>query len=189
VDQDFNRKNPALKIAVGRTRPTGGRTYTPDELGKLFASLTGEDRLILRTFVLAALRPGELFALKWADFKDDALRVERAVRRVKRGEDRVGDPKTLESIGQVYIPASLQTELAYWKEVVRPSNDDDYIFRSRRGTPKDSHNYLRRHLKPLAARLGVPNLTFQSLRRTFATLIHGVGSPRDAQTQLRHKDI
>src|ERR1019366_2359927 len=108
---------------------------------------------------------------------------------VKRGENRVGDPKTPESNGQVYIPASLQAELAYWKDVVRPCDDDEYTFRSRQGTPKDSHNYLRRHLKPLAARLGVPNLTFQSLRRTFATLIHGVGSPKDAQTQLRHKDI
>ena len=49
--------------------------------------------------------------------------------------------------------------------------------------------YLRRRLKPLAAKLGVQNLTFQSLRRTFATLMQGKGTPKDAQTQLRHKDI
>jgi hypothetical protein len=45
------------------------------------------------------------------------------------------------------------------------------------------------HLRPLAAGLGAPNLTFQSLRRTFATLMRGKGTPKDAQTQLRHKDI
>jgi integrase len=33
------------------------------------------------------------------------------------------------------------------------------------------------------------NLTFQSLRRSFATLMQGKGTPKDAQTQLRHKDI
>ncbi len=93
------------------------------------------------------------------------------------------------SVGRVYLPASLQTELAHWKGIVRPSNDDEYIFSSRNGPPKDAHNYWRRHLKPLAANLGVPNLTFQSLRRTFATLVQGKGSLKDAQTQLRHKNI
>jgi integrase len=34
-----------------------------------------------------------------------------------------------------------------------------------------------------------PNLTFQSLRRTFATLMQGKGTPKDAQIQLRHRDI
>ena len=39
------------------------------------------------------------------------------------------------------------------------------------------------------AKVGVPGLTFQSLRRSFATLIHGKGTPKDAQTQMRHRDI
>lgn len=189
VDQDYIGKNPARKLVVGKTRKPTKRNHTPDELCRLFASLTGEDHLILRLFVMAALRPGEQFALKWLDFKHDTLRIERAVRRVKKGENRVGDPKTEGSIGQVYLPASLQTELAHWKEIVRPCSDNEYIFGSRKGTPKDSHNYLRRHLKPLAASLGVPNLTFQSLRRSFATLMQGKGTPKDAQTQLRHMDI
>ena len=77
----------------------------------------------------------------------------------------------------------------HWKAIIRPASDDEYIFRSRNRTPKDSHNYLRRHLKPLAISLGVANLTFQSLRPTFATLMQGKGTPKDAQTQLRHKDV
>lgn len=189
VDQDYIGKNPARKLAIGKTRKPTKRNHTPDELCRLFGGLVGEDHLILRIFVMAALRPGEQFALKWSDFRHDTLNVERAVRRVKKGENRVGDPKTEGSVGKVYLPASLQTELAHWKEVVRPSDDNEYIFRSRNGTPRDAHNYLRRHLKPLAASLGVPNLTFQSLRRTFATLMQGKGTPKDAQTQLRHKDI
>jgi|ERR1035441_380453 integrase len=68
-------------------------------------------------------------------------------------------------------------------------DDDEYIFPSRRATPKDCHNYLRHHLKQLAAGLGVPSLTFQTLYRTFATLMQGKSSPKDAQTELRHRDI
>jgi integrase len=51
-----------------------------------------------------------------------------------------------------------------------------------------AHNYLQRHLKPLAERLSVEGVTFQALRRTFATLTQRKG-PKNAQTQLRHSDI
>jgi hypothetical protein len=51
-----------------------------------------------------------------------------------------------------------------------------------------AHNYLQRHLKPLAERLSVEGVTFQALRRTFATLMQRKG-PKNAQTQLRHSDI
>ena len=36
--------------------------------------------------------------------------------------------------------------------------------------------------------LGIPGLTFQALRRTFATLVQDKGSVKDVQTQLRHAD-
>ena len=189
VDQDYIRKNPARKLTVGHTRQTNKRNHTPEELCRLLAGLVGEDRLILRVFIMGALRPGEQFALRWTDLQGDVLFIRRAVKRVKKGDINIGDPKTKCSLGQVYLPTSLREELAIWKEVVQPSNDEEYIFRSRNGTPKDAHNYLRRHLKPMAAGLGVPDLTFQSLRRTFATLLHGKGTPKDAQTQLRHRDI
>jgi integrase len=55
-------------------------------------------------------------------------------------------------------------------------------------TPKDAHNYLERHLKPIAERVGVEGVIFQALRRTFATLMQGK-EPKNAQTQLRHSDI
>jgi len=67
----------------------------------------------------------------------------------------------------------------------------DQIVPANGGTPKapkDAHNDLRRHLKPLAEKLQVPGLTFQSLPRSFATLIQGKGTPKDVQTQMRHKD-
>lgn len=189
VEQDFIPKNPARKLELGQTKDTDKRNLRPDELCKLFSSLTGEDHLILRLFVMTALRPGEEFALRWTDVRGDTLRIERAVKRVKRGENKIGKPKTKKSMAKVYLPRSLQLELAHWKEVEQPRSEDEYIFGSRNGTPKDAHNYLRRHLKPLAVRLGVSGLTFQSLRRSFATLIHGKGTPKDAQTQMRHKDV
>ena len=188
VEQDYLRKNPARKLELGDTREPNKRNLSGDELCKIFNALTGEDHLILKIFVMTALRPGEEFALRWNDFDGDVLRIERAVKRVKKGKEKIGKPKTKKSSAKVYVPQSLQVELAHWKEIVRPKSDDLYIFPSRNGTPKDAHNYLRRHLKPLAEKLHVPGLTFQSLRRSFATLIQGKGTPKDVQTQMRHTD-
>jgi integrase len=157
-------------------------------LCKLLTHLTGEDHLILQLFLFTALRPGELFALRWSAVKADQLFIHQAVRRVKKGQDKIGPPKTKGSKGYVYLIRSLQTALEHWKQLVQPGTDEDFLFGSRNGTPKDSHNYLQRHLKPLAKRLGVEDVTFQALRRTFATLMQGKG-PKNAQTQLRHSDI
>jgi len=46
--------------------------------------------------------------------------------------------------------------------------------------------YLQRVLKPKGKEVGIQDVTFQVLRRTFATLVHGIGTVKDAQTQLRH---
>ena len=133
--------------------------------------------------------PGEEFALRWRDFDGDSLRIERAVKRVKKGKEKIGKPKTKKSIAKVYVPQSLQVELANWKKIVQPKSNEDDIFPSRKDTPKDAHNYLRRHLKPPAEKLQVPGLTFQSLRRSFATLSQGKGTSKDVQTQMRHQDV
>ena len=188
VDQDYLRKNPTRKWKTGPTREPNKRNLSPNELCILLTHLTGEDHLIIELFLFTALRPGELFALRWSAIEGDQLFVRHAIRRVKKGQDKIGPPKTKGSRGYVYLTRSLQTELAHWKELVQPGTDEAYIFGSRNGTPKDAHNYLQRNLKPLAKKLGVEEVTFQALRRTFATLMQGKG-PKNAQTQLRHSDI
>jgi len=188
VDQDYLRKNPTRNWKTGPTREPNKRNLSAKELCVLLTHLTGEDHLTIQLFLFTALRPGELFALRWSSIEADQLFIHQAVRRVKKGQDKIGPPKTKGSRGFVYLTRSLQTELEHWKQIVQPSTDEDYIFGSRNGTPKDAHNYLQRHLKPLAKRLGVEGVTFQALRRTFATLMQGKG-PKNAQTQLRHSDI
>jgi integrase len=188
VEQDYLRKNPTRKWKTGPSREANKRNLSPKELCVLLTNLTGEDHLVIQLFLFTALRPGELFALRWSALEGDQLFIHQAVRRVKKGQNKIGPPKTKGSRGYVYLTQSLRTELEHWKALAKPSTDDPYIFASRNGTPKDAHNYLRRHLKPLANRLGVEEITFQPLRRTFATLMQGKG-PKNAQTQLRHSDI
>ena len=74
----------------------------------------------------------------------------------------------------------------FWREKCRYPGDDEIVFPSRRGGPLESHNYLQRVLKSKGKEVGIADITFQALRRTFATQVHGIGTVKDAQTQLRH---
>lgn len=182
VEQEFLTKNPARKLVMPRTRETCKRFLTKPEYHKLLKALDGRDRLILRLFVFCAFRPGELFALRWRCFQNGCLRVEEAVYRGKLGE-----PKTKGSIAEVVLPQSLADDLREWFEAAGRPEPDAFIFPSLTGKPIDGHNYLRRDvLRPAAARAGIKGVTFQCLRRTFATHFHRVGTVKDQQAQMRH---
>lgn len=184
VEQEYLRKNPAGKLILPPTRETCKRFLTADEYRRILSVLTGRDRLIFRLFVLCAFRPGELFALRWRSFRGDALRIEEAVYR-----GRLGKPKTKGSAAVVTLPKSLADELTDWYNAAGQPAPDSFIFPSERGTPLDAHNYLQRDvLKPAAKSVGVEGITFQSLRRTFATHFHRVGTVKDQQSQMRHSN-
>ena len=182
VEQEYLEKNPAAKLKMPATRPICKRYLSQQGVGQLLAVLQGRDRLIVRLLLLCALRPGELFALRRRCVEPGRLRVEQAV---YRGE--VGETKTEGSKAYVALPGSLEAELGAW---IRQKNiaEGDYIFCSQRGTPIDTHNYLQRVLQPAARQAGITGLTFQALRRTFATHVQGLGTVKDAQAQLRHAD-
>jgi integrase len=182
VEQEYLVKNPARKLAMPPTRPTCKRFLTKAEYHSLLGVLRGRDRLILRLFVLCALRPGELFALRWKCFVDGCLKIEEAVYRGKLGE-----PKTRGSAARVALPRSLAADLTRWYEESGSPRPNDLIFPSTVNKPIDAHNYLRRNvLQPAAESLNIKGVTFQCLRRTFATHFHRVGTVKDQQAQMRH---
>jgi integrase len=183
VEQDFLAKNPARKLTMPPTRDTCKRFLTKAEYRRLVDELSGRDRLIFRLFVLCAFRPGELFALRWRCFANGCLRVEEAVYQGK-----IGKPKTKGSAAEVVLPRSLAEELSQWYEESGCPQPDAFIFPSSKNKPIDGHNYLRRDiLRPAAERAGISGITFQCLRRTFATHFHRIGTVKDQQAQMRHK--
>jgi integrase len=76
---------------------------------------------------------------------------------------------------------------AYHLSAVPATND--LLFPTEVGTPFRVGNYLKRVLKPIGRAAGIPDMTFQALRRTFATHFQRYGSPKNAQTQLRHSKL
>jgi integrase len=150
VEQDFLAKNPARKLEMPHTRGTCKRFLSEDEVQKLLVVLDGRDRLIVHILLLAALRPGELFALRWRCVEAGGLRIAEAVYRGK-----IGETKTEGSRATIWIPKSIDAELANWRTQCGNPSGDGFVFPATNGAPIDTHNYLQRVLQPAAERAGI----------------------------------
>ncbi len=190
VDQDFLVKDPTRKLKTPRNlRPKDKQVLTWEQLWLALERTTRRDRLLLMLDMTEALRPSELFALRWRSFDDvDTLSI---TETVYRGEIRPFG-KTDGSLTDVHLPPGLAEELRLWEQETAKASPkgivsrDAFIFPNSRGGFMDTGNYRNRVLNPLAERLEIPKLNFQILRRTMATQAQSMGSVKDIQAHLRH---
>jgi len=195
--------NPATRVELpgAKLRRPSKRAYSLDEMRRLLSaarSVSVREHLIVRIFYVCGLRPGELFALRVDDVEPKLLRIDEALKETEKGADRIGETKTSSSNAYVAISDDLYTEIKLWlriRNIADPYHrnrrlaPNDLLFPTEVGTPYRIGNYLKRILKPIAAKAGVLDMTYRALRRTFATEFQRHGSPKDAQTQLRHSKL
>jgi len=167
------------------------RFYSIEEVQRLMSIATGREHLVLRILLVCGLRPQELLALRDDDVTPSALLIDEAIKEKEKGANRLGETKSVASNGYVCISSGLHQEIQNWL-IVRSAmckakvQGSPFLFPTERGTSFRIGNYLKRHLKPLALRAGIPDFTFQATRRTCATHFQRHGNPKDAQAQLRH---
>jgi integrase len=191
MDERLIEANPARKIEVPTQiiREICERYYSVDEVRRLSSVVHGRERIVLRIFIDCGLRPQELFALRVNDVETLQLRIDEALKETERGLKRIASrTKTRGSKGYVAISADLERDIRAWIQYSELA-PNDFLFPTSAGTPFQIRNYLRRILKPLAKRAGIPDMTYQALRRTCATHFNRHGSPRDTQAQMRHTSI
>lgn len=200
VDQDFLVKDPARKLKVpAQLRTTDTTTLTWDQLRLALSKLSLRDRILLELDMTNALRPSELFAFRWRRFDYEASTLSVA-ETVYKGSIRAWG-KTKKSLTVIHIPRELADDLQAWrleceqrareaaaKDKTKSAelSPDDFIFANEVGGFLDTDNYRKRVLHKLAARLELPKLTFQVIRRTIATLAQKKGTVKDVQGLLRH---
>ncbi len=178
VDQDFLPKDPARTVKVpANLRAVDKTTLTWDQLRGALEKLEGNlrDWILMKLDMSNALRPSELFPLRWRCFLEKELILD-IQETIYKGEIRPYG-KTKGSITQVPIAKELARELVEWREQLRKKgkdvSPDAFIFGGRFGGPMDSNNFRHRVLRKLAEELELPKLTFQVIRRTIATLAKG----------------
>jgi hypothetical protein len=148
------------------------------------SKLALRDWILLKLDMSNALRPCELFALKWRcfDVTDQTLDIQETV---YKGKIRPYG-KTKGSLTKVPIAKQLAKELNSWRQQCKDPSPEAFIFPGRRGPFMNSSNFRKRVLHKLAEELELPKLTFQVIRRTIATLGKTKGHVKDIQGMMRH---
>ena len=164
VKWGFLPTNPATEIELPpMVRKRKPRILTPEEISVLALELREPARTIFLAGALLGLRIGELLALQAGDI--DLLAAQIHIRRdVYRG--KVGTPKTQAGERTLPIPEALLPALAFHCQGKRP---EEWLFPNAAGLPFDDRNLIRREVRPVCARLGIPRFTWHSLRHTFST--------------------
>ncbi len=191
VEQDFLRKNPARLLRLPRLRPVKRAYLTEPEIGALLRATKWRlrDRALLTLIIMTGLRPSELFALRWRCFNSDmtALTItETCYRGVLRPYTKTTEEGATEFV-TLYVPIIVANTLAEWHATSKYNAPDDFVFANTEGGFITKENYTRRILYPLADLAGIKRFNFQSLRRSVATHLQGLGSPKDISTVLRHR--
>ncbi|HEX3472379.1 MAG TPA: tyrosine-type recombinase/integrase, partial [Silvibacterium sp.] len=185
VDQDFLSKDPARMVRPpAKLREVDKTTLTWDQMRAALSKLTLRDGILLKLDMSNALRPSELFALKWRCFDPTAQTLD-IQETVYKGKIRPYG-KTKGSLTKVPIARQLAKELTSWRQHCKDPSPEAFIFPGHRGSFMDSSNFRKRVLHKLAEELELPKLTFQVIRRTIATLGKTKGHVKDIQGMLRH---
>ncbi len=201
VDQDFLPKDPARTVKTpANLRETDKTVLTWEQLRAALSRLALRDRILLKLDMTNALRPSELFALRWKCHRVSAISLT-LVETIYKGKIRAYG-KTKGSLAEVPIASELSDDLLHWRQAsqeqydrskqrhnMSPSEPDAFIFPNRDGSFLDSSNYRKRVLHKLAKELALPKLTFQVIRRTIATLAQRKGTVKDVQGMMRHSRV
>ena len=179
--------NPAANCKLPPKEKKEMQIIPPEKLGDYLRA--AKDHGVLPMFYLeltSGLRRGELLALLWADLnvKEKCLTVSKSVSRGK-GELRVTEPKTKNSIRTVYIDdTAIRLLTADHKK--HPSNP--YLFPSPVTGGMYGPDCVGRIHKKLLERAGIEeHVRFHDLRRTFATMALQNGiDPKTVSGMLGH---
>ncbi|HUO59525.1 MAG TPA: tyrosine-type recombinase/integrase [Candidatus Acidoferrales bacterium] len=188
VEADLLGKNPARKIHNPETKEALKPVMAKNDSRRLLEALPFRDQLIAMIAAFCAMRPGEIFGLRWSSWRGEDLHIEGTA---WRGTLRPGKAKTKNSKAPVAVPDVILPLLEEWRKQNANAPAEALLFPTEQGTPMRPENWLRRRVKPIAAALGITvPVNFQVLRRTFATNASGLAAnAKDVQVHLRHTDI
>lgn len=184
VSEGHIARNPAELLFIPREAPRPEHTaMSREEVQKCFSVLDQRERLVVKFAVLAGLRPGEIFGLKWGHLSETHVEVRQ---RVYRGE--IDTPKTSNSIRKAALSAGLMAEIELWRSVSLDAGPDAWVFPSESGkTPLGRDNVWRRRIGPQLKEAGLGWVDFHAMRRTHSTLMNEIhDDPKLVADQLGH---
>jgi integrase len=168
VVEGYLQKNPAALLFTPREcRRAVARVMTVEEVRLLLSVLEVRERLIARLALLAGMRPGEVFGLKWERMEADYADIRQ---RVYRGD--VDSPKSIRSMRHAALSDGLLVSVDEWRAVSLDTSADAWVFPSEKlTTPLAKDNCWRRGFLPRLKPVGLGWANFQVMRRTHSSML------------------
>lgn len=182
------QRNPMSLVRVkGRKRVVEKVVLTPDQMQIVRESLEDPYLLMAELSCYLGLRICEVLGLKWEDYAASAKTL--SIRR-SAVDGVVGDVKSEASRDVIPLSDEFAVLLNRWRKTA-PTSEGGWMFPSVvTGRPYHAGILLRRHLRPLAKKVGVPRLGWHTFRHTFRSWLDAVGTAVGVQQRMmRHADV
>jgi len=182
VAEGFLLRNPAQVLFTPRDCPRPKATFmTVEQVQTLLGALAIRERLIAALAVIAGMRPGEIFGLRWARLESEHADIRE---RVYRGD--LDSPKTVRSVRLAALSDGLIEAIGEWRESSAVTKPDAWVFPSEKlTTPLSRDNCWRRNFKPNLKKAGLGWVNFQVMRRTHSSLLKEL----DVDPQVRAEQM
>jgi integrase len=172
-------KNPCAGVKLPHAGKKVVRTVLkPSQVTAIAERLDEPYSTLVLFLAVTGLRIGEAIGIKWRDFEGDVLHISRRIY-----EGKSDTTKTKGSDRSLPIPKVLL-------ERMRLLGGDDWVFRSREGTPVNPGNVLKRYVRPIVRELGISLGGWHDFRHTLTTgLLRSGASPKVVSNILGHADV
>jgi integrase len=154
---------------------------TVEEVRVLFSVLETRERLIAKLAILAGMRPGEIFGLKWVRLESEYADIRQPI---YRGD--LDSPKSHYSVRWAALSDGLRAEIAFWRSIAIDPGPEAWVFPSERlHTPIARDNCWRRHFRPRLQSVGLGWVNFHVMRKTHSCLLKEL----DVDPQVRAEQM
>jgi integrase len=178
---DLSGMSESEKLRKRKIAASNSHAYTLGEVAMMMEKLPEPARTICALSAFTGLSRSELWGLKWEDYKDGQIMVQRKI-----VDGVVGAPKTEARESALDVTPMIQKVLlAYKKEF--PPVGEGWVFRGEKGGPLNLDNVSRRDIPQYidGAWYG-----WHAFRRGLGTRLNEAGvDDKTIQSILRHADV
>lgn len=195
----YQGENPAHGVRLPEMQRKETHALSFDQGRELLALMPSPVREMALLSMTASLNVAEMLALRWKRVNlttesvvagSEVLQSHTLVVRENYYRGKFGTVKAKSRRRAVPLSTTVVAALTALRGSSKFIQPDDLIFASRNGTPLNENNLLRRVIKPIAVKLGLPWLSWHVFRHTHATLGEQIGMAlSDRQAQMGHGDV
>lgn len=160
---------------------------TIEQAGRLIGGIRPlKPRSIVALAITAGLRRGELIAARWK-YLDETKSVYSVREAAYRGV--ISTPKSDAGERDEPVDPWTLSLILDWKRKSKHTKPDDFIFGTRTGKMENPNNILHRYVWPTCDAMTLRRATWQTFRRTFATVLRNEDVSRVTRAEmLGHAD-